>query len=97
LAHGSKHAPVTIRLDGTMDATVSVAMENGGAISADLLPLIFEPFRSSANQKQEGSSGLGLGLYISQQIVLAHSGAIEASSQPERTLFTVRLPRNGAR
>jgi PAS domain S-box-containing protein len=97
LAHGSKDAPVTIRLDGTVDATVSVAVENGGTINADLLPLIFEPFRSSANQKQAGSSGLGLGLYISQQIVLAHSGTIEASSRVERTLFTVRLPRNGAR
>ncbi|HEY2747488.1 MAG TPA: ATP-binding protein, partial [Polyangia bacterium] len=40
------------------------------------------------------SKGLGLGLYITQQIVLAHGGTIEvASTAQEGTTFRVRLPR----
>ena len=59
-----------------------------------MLPVLFDPFRS-ANPKQERSSGLGLGLFISQQIVLAHAGNIDVSSSEEDgTRFVVRLPRN---
>jgi hypothetical protein len=37
--------------------------------------------------------GLGLGLYISREIVRAHGGTIEADSAPgEGTIFTIRLP-----
>jgi nitrogen-specific signal transduction histidine kinase len=37
--------------------------------------------------------GLGLGLFIAQQIVQAHSGGIAIRSQNDHTTFTVRLPR----
>ncbi|MCY1423059.1 hypothetical protein D9M71_387640 [compost metagenome] len=38
-------------------------------------------------------SGLGLGLYIANQIALAHGGRMEViSSQEAGTLFSFRLP-----
>jgi PAS domain S-box-containing protein len=93
LAHGSP--PVRIHADGTDPDRVIVRVTNAGTIPADIFPILFEPFRSTENRKNERSSGLGLGLYISEQVVLAHSGTIEvACSECEGTTrFTVRLPR----
>ena len=74
---------------------VRVEVHNEGpAISPDLLPHLFEPFRR-ATDKGHPTSGLGLGLFIAQQIVRAHGGQLEArSSQEEGTTFTVWLPRS---
>jgi signal transduction histidine kinase len=48
--------------------------------------------------KREGSSGLGLGLYITQQIALAHGGTIEVeSNERSGTHFVVSLRRDSSR
>ena len=57
--------------------------------------MIFNPLKTSADMKQERSSGLGLGLFISREIALAHSGSIDVTSSEEAgTRFTARLPRD---
>lgn len=64
----------------------------GDPISPDLLPRIFEPFRRGVHSHP--SSGLGLGLYISERIVSAHEGYLSVrSSKSEGTTFTMMLPR----
>jgi PAS domain S-box-containing protein len=94
LAHGAQTAPAVVTVDGMRPEEVKLRVENAGAIPREVLQIIFEPFRSGKDRKEDQSSGLGLGLYISQQIVLAHSGSIEVrSTQEEGTCFTVRLPR----
>jgi PAS domain S-box-containing protein len=77
------------------DAEVRIAVHNGGPpIPDDLLAVLFDPFRSRALPRERRSSGgLGLGLYISQQIVASHGGRIEVASSAEAgTTFTVVLP-----
>ena len=66
---------------------------NGGSpIPKEVLPHIFEPGRRGDAR----SGGLGLGLFIVQQIVLAHGGSIEvSSSEADGTVFTVVLSRKG--
>jgi signal transduction histidine kinase/FixJ family two-component response regulator len=94
--HGEPGHPVDILLDGTRPDVVRIEVHNSGAIPPDLLPTVFEPLRQSGDPhgKRGGSSGLGLGLYITQQIALAHGGTIRiASTQPDGTCFTVELPR----
>src|SRR5438067_3022404 len=94
VAHGTKDAPVTIRLDGTDEKQLTLEVHNHGVIPPDVLPVLFDAFRST-NHKQERSSGLGLGLFITQQIVLAHGGTIAVTSTAEDgTRFVVRLPRS---
>ncbi|HEY0096100.1 MAG TPA: ATP-binding protein [Archangium sp.] len=68
-----------------------------GPIPPETLPLLFDPFRRGEASHTEGASeGLGLGLYIAREIVSAHHGFIDVmSSEPEGTVFTVRLPRAG--
>jgi signal transduction histidine kinase len=95
LAHGDRSGGVTLSLDGRAPHEVVVTVGNAGVISDDLLAQLFDPARSATTLRREGSSGLGLGLYISQQIVLSHGGALEVSSSPgQGTLFIVKLPRD---
>jgi signal transduction histidine kinase len=92
LAHGDEGTPVRVRVweDGT-DHLFSVH-NAGPPIPGELLPRIFDPFKRALGNG--GRKGLGLGLYIVQQLVLAHGGTIEVrSTREEGTTFTVRLPR----
>jgi two-component system sensor histidine kinase BaeS len=60
------------------DATVAFAVrDTGQGIPSELRPRIFERF-----VKGPGSPGSGLGLAITKDIVSAHGGTIEASSDP---------------
>jgi PAS domain S-box-containing protein len=94
LAHGAAGAPVEVVVGGETGEEVLLEVKNEGAIAPALLPVIFEPFRSGKDRKEDQSSGLGLGLYITRQIVLAHRGSIDArSTGKEGTCFAVRLPR----
>ena len=89
LQHSSDDAEVRMTLRGEAEVVVLQTHNGGPPIPADVLPHVFEPGRRGAR-----SGGLGLGLYIVQQIVLAHGGSIEARSVPDDgTTFTVVLPR----
>ncbi len=53
---------------------------------------IFHAFERLANAHRVG--GLGLGLYIGQQIAAAHGGALAVESEPGHgARFTLELPR----
>jgi signal transduction histidine kinase len=53
---------------------------------------IFDPFERAVGQ-DDSTSGLGLGLYITRQLVQAHGGTINVQSQEaEGSLFSVMLP-----
>ena len=94
LQHGDAADAVQIQADGGRAECVVIEVSNAGTIPPELLPRLFDPFRGS--QRQSGrSEGLGLGLYIVQQIVAAHGGSVEVESGTgnNRTLFTVRIPR----
>ncbi len=93
LQHGEQHKTVAIAADGTAGDTVELTVSNTGTIPPDVLPQLFDPFRGA--QRQTGrTEGLGLGLYIVQQIIHAHAGTVEVDSGPDdRTTFKVRIPR----
>jgi signal transduction histidine kinase len=93
IRHGQPDQPIRVGLDGNAAGEVVLSVRNAGTIPADVLPHIFDPFRSG--RLQAGSdAGLGIGLYIVQQIVAAHGGRVEVDSVPGRdTVFRVTLPR----
>jgi PAS domain S-box-containing protein len=92
--HGSPETGVMLSFDGRLTDAVVLRVQNGGHLRPELLPALFEPFHGP-DLRKERSKGLGLGLYITHQIVLAHGGNIEVSSSAETgtTTFTVTLPR----
>jgi PAS domain S-box-containing protein len=69
-------------------------VDNGEGIASHLLPHVFEPFRQGDPSITRRHTGLGLGLAIVQQLVSAHDGRIEASSEGigRGATFVLRLP-----
>ena len=86
--HG-RNTPVSVTASRRGNELV-VEIHNGGPpIPEDLLPHLFDPFRSG--NATPGSTSLGLGLFIAHEIVRAHGGTISVSSSEAGTHFTVRL------
>lgn len=94
LRYSPADTPVTVTLS-EQGAEVELAVHNAGApISPNILPHVFNPFRRGTAQAERSPEGLGLGLFIVQEIVHAHGGTIAVRSTKEAgTTFTVRLPR----
>ena len=94
VTHGAADAPVSVALDAGGDA-LTLRVHNGGpAIPPALVPTLFEPFRRGLERPAGARHGLGLGLFIVKQIVLAHGGDVGVESTEEGgTSFLVRLPR----
>ena len=96
------YSPADTRVDFSLHGEgegVRVEVHNEGPpIPRPLLAGIFEPFRRAVEGDAHPTSGLGLGLFIVQEIARAHGGTVEVrSSEGEGTTFTVRLPRHGRR
>jgi signal transduction histidine kinase len=67
--------------------------DRGAGISPDLQARIFDRFERGAAEGSSSISGLGLGLYITKEIVNAHGGSIRVESQiGHGAVFTVELP-----
>jgi two-component system sensor histidine kinase/response regulator len=91
LQHGQPGEPVIVSLDGSDARDVEMTVENRGVIPPEQRQHLFNPFRGN---RQGPSGGLGLGLYITQQIVEAHGGRVALDSSAEEvTRFRVVIPR----
>jgi signal transduction histidine kinase len=96
--YGSRQSEVTVKMWATADEVCFAVHNFGPAILAEDRQRIFQPLERGL-QNQFGSerrepTGLGLGLYICREIVLAHGGRLDVDSSEEAgTTFTVVLPR----
>ena len=92
VTHGARTCAVKLEADGREPSTVVAYVRNAGAIDPEVLPMIFDPFRGG--KKRHNARGLGLGLFITRQIVLAHGGEIAVTSgEASGTLVCIKLPR----
>jgi light-regulated signal transduction histidine kinase (bacteriophytochrome) len=94
--HGEPNQPIEVHLhcaDG--QAMIEVA-NTSPPIPAEIESGLFNPFKRSSLNNPRNRTGMGLGLYIAQQIVREHKGEIayrhEAGAGAGRVVFTVRLP-----
>jgi signal transduction histidine kinase len=93
--HSPHGAPVHVDLYQLAPGTVRITVRDHGAgISPAQRAHVFDRyFQEPGPEGSASSSGLGLGLYVSREIVELHSGEITVESPPGGgTLFIVTLP-----
>ena len=92
ITYGDPEKPIEVTASCRPKA-ITLSVHNFGApIDDALLPQLFDPFTRRPTAVAR-SAGLGLGLYISDQIVRAHGGSIRVtSSEKGGTCFAVELP-----
>jgi signal transduction histidine kinase len=87
-----KDAPIDIEVRRVGDSARLALRDRGPGIGAADQQRIFHQFERAGSDRKRGG-GLGLGLYISEQIVRAHAGAISVVSEPGAgATFIVELP-----
>jgi light-regulated signal transduction histidine kinase (bacteriophytochrome) len=98
--HGEPNRPIAIRLRPHDGHAVLDIANAGAAIPADIEATLFNPFKRSSMNNPRNRTGMGLGLYIAQQIVREHQGDIVYHHLPDggdagasgQVVFRVRLP-----
>ena len=83
--------PIEIRIDRAGDDARLAVIDHGIGIDPARRPFVFDRFERAVPSSSYG--GLGLGLYITRSIVVAHGGTITVDSEPGvGSTFTVTLP-----
>lgn len=103
LDNACKYTPaggrISLRMMPGEDSVQVVVSDNGIGITAEALEHIFEPFRQDTHAASFDHVGLGIGLTVVRELVLAHGGRIKARSPGAGmgSTFTLTLPlaRNG--
>jgi signal transduction histidine kinase len=93
VANALRHTPgggaVVVEVGGTPDGATIVVRDSGAGMSPDTVAHAFDRFWRSGE-----SAGAGLGLAIVKDLVTAHGGSVEISSEPGAgTSVTCSLPR----
>jgi PAS domain S-box-containing protein len=83
--------PILVQAREEAGRAVLTIIDHGIGIEPSHLGRIFERFERAVSERHYG--GLGLGLYITRELVQTHGGTIHVESEPGvRTAFTVELP-----
>ena len=91
--HTPEGTDIRVSLATQGDEVVFMVSDSGPGIPEELQPHLFERFRRADKGRSRSTGSTGLGLAIVRGIVDAHGGSVEVSSEPGKTVFTVRLPK----
>lgn len=90
------HTPGSIEIEAyeTDDRrhVITTVTSHGAPIPADVQRRMFDAF--ARGEETTTGSGLGLGLYITHQVALAHGATIDVSSDAQATTFVITWPRD---
>jgi PAS domain S-box-containing protein len=97
LANALKYQPnggtIHVRLRATDTEATLTVRDEGIGIDPETLPHLFEPFVRASNAIADQIAGVGVGLYITDQIVRQHGGNITVQSTiGQGSEFSVHVP-----
>ena len=97
--YGFTDLPINVTIKGDSEEVILSVHNDGIPIPPDVIGKIFHSLSRGEpqdSQKTLGSNNLGLGLFITKEIVSAHGGRVDVtSSEKNGTIFTARFPRVG--
>ncbi|HEX5547855.1 MAG TPA: PAS domain-containing sensor histidine kinase, partial [Ktedonobacterales bacterium] len=99
LTNAMKYAPQSPRIDvrvrRVQDQAEVQVQDYGPGIASEKLPHLFSRYYQADQKTSQAQTGLGLGLFLTKELVTSHGGAVEVRSQENvGATFTVRLPLN---
>jgi len=102
LTNSAKYTPcggnIELRAETVPEGLKIVVSDNGIGISAQALPVIFDPYVQDTQAIGFNGSGLGIGLTVVRQLMEAHGGSVTAHSEGEGKgcHFTILFPLVGS-
>lgn len=93
MKYASQCERIDVRVRRERGEAVLTVQDYGPGIPREDLPNLFSRFFTSGESETTRQGGLGLGLYISQEIVTTLGGTIDVASElGQGSTFTIRLP-----
>ena len=93
LKNACEHTPddglIRVQLERTEAAFFCIIEDNGGGVSADDLPKLFQRFYRAQHQNKNGA---GIGLAIVKEIIQRHHGNIAAENGKHGLRMTISMP-----
>ena len=92
LRYSAPGSCIEVEADETEHEILLSVRDDGVPIEADDQAHVFERFARPAASGRRRPDGLGLGLYLANEIIILHAGRIALASTPESgNIFTVHL------
>ncbi len=92
--HGAANKKIVVRVAAVDESAVIEVASSGAGLDDEVMGRLFEPFNCGLSKRLDGVEGLGLGLYLANEVARAHSGRIDVSSDSTKgTTFRVTMPR----
>lgn len=95
LDNALKFANSTIHFEVSLGETIHIFVQDDGiGIPQESIPMIWDRlYQVDPSRTSKENKGLGLGLYLVQNVVQLHEGTLQVESTPhEKTLFGFYLP-----
>jgi two-component system CheB/CheR fusion protein len=93
IKYSSPDTPILVHMERVDKEAVISVQDKGLGISEEDQPHIFERFYRASTSRNKGIEGLGLGLYISRELVTRMGGRIWLESKPgQGSTFSFSLP-----
>jgi signal transduction histidine kinase/FixJ family two-component response regulator len=93
IKYSPEGGPVTITAARSRSWATVAVRDEGIGIPQDAMPHLGRRYYRATNAYEQRLGGVGLGLYVVNQIIALHGGSIEVTSREgEGSTFTVRIP-----
>jgi len=95
MQYSFEYTAINVNVKGIPDEVILSVHNEGVPIPPEKIGKIFDPLsRAATDDDPSEAKNLGLGLYITKDIVTSHGGTINVNSaEDEGTTFVIRLPR----